>query len=567
MAIYEKYVGASRDDFISLKDAQTNYKLTYPETFNFAYDVVDELGKTKPDKVAMIWVSDTGEEKIFTFRDMMLNSNKAANYLNYMGIRKGDRVMLVLKRHYYFWFIILALHKIGAVVVQATNMLKAKDYVYRCNAGKIKAIVATGDGEVTEYFDEGEGKYETIELKFVTKGKKVPGWIDFDDGFDRANGEWQRPSGDQATRADDMMLMAFSSGTSGYPKIITHNFTYPLGHIMTGVFWHRVVDGGVHFTISDTGWLKSLWGKLYGQWFGESAVLVYDFEKFDAKEILSKMEKYKVTTFCVPPTMYRMLLKEDVTKYDLSSLTHCCTAGEALNPEIYNKWQTATGHKIYEGFGQTETTLCIATIYPWSEPVPGAIGLPVPGYDVHILGDDGESCPRGATGEICMRVLSKLRKSCGLLDSYNCSVEDTLIALHDGFYHTGDTAYRDEKGMFRYVGRNDDVIKSSGYRIGPFEIESVMLEHPAVSEVAVTGVPDPIRGFAVKATVVLSDGYTPSDELTKELQKYVKDNTAPYKYPRVIEYVNSLPKTFNGKIRRKEIRDNDNKSAEDTTLA
>ncbi len=567
MALYEKYVGASRDDFISLKDAQTNFKLTYPETFNFAYDVVDELGKTQPDKVAMIWVSNTGEEKIFTFRDMMINSNKAANYLNYMGIRKGDRVMLVLKRHYYFWFIILALHKIGAVVVQATNMLKAKDYIYRCNAGKIKAIVATGDGEVTEYFDEGEGQYETIELKFVTKGKKVHGWIDFDDGFERANGEWQRPTGDQATRADDMMLMAFSSGTSGYPKIITHNFTYPLGHIMTGVFWHRVVDGGVHFTISDTGWLKSLWGKIYGQWFGESAVLVYDFEKFEAADILSKMEKYKVTTFCVPPTMYRMLLKEDVKKYDLSSLTHCCTAGEALNPEIYNKWQEATGHKIYEGFGQTETTLCIATIYPWSEPVPGAIGFPVPGYDVHILGEDGESCPRGATGEICMRVLSKLRKSCGLLDSYNCSVEDTLIALHDGFYHTGDTAYRDEKGMFRYVGRNDDVIKSSGYRIGPFEIESVMLEHPAVSEVAVTGVPDPLRGFAVKATVVLSEGFTPSDELTKELQKYVKDNTAPYKYPRVVEYVDALPKTFNGKIRRKEIRDNDNKTADDTTLA
>ena len=567
MAIYEKYVGATRDDFISLEDAQTNYKLTYPETFNFAYDVVDELGRTKPNKVAMIWVSDEGEEKIFTVRDLMLASNKAANYLNYMGIRKGDRVMLVLKRHYYFWFVILALHKIGAVVVQATNMLKAKDYIYRCNAGKIKAIIATGDGEVTEYFDEGEGQYETVELKFFTKGKKVDGWIDFDDGFERANSEWQRPTGDQATCADDMMLMAFSSGTSGYPKIITHNFTYPLGHIMTGVFWHRVVDGGVHFTISDTGWLKSLWGKIYGQWLGESAVLVYDFEKFEAKDILSKMEKYKVTTFCVPPTMYRMLLKEDVKKYDLSSLTHCCTAGEALNPEIFNKWQEATGHKIYEGFGQTETTLCIATIRPWSEPVPGAIGFPVPGYDVHILGDDGESCPRGATGEICMRVLSKQRKSCGLLDSYNCSVEDTLIALHDGFYHTGDTAYRDEKGMFRYVGRNDDVIKSSGYRIGPFEIESVMLEHPAVSEVAVTGVPDPLRGFAVKATVVLSDGYTPSDELTKELQKYVKDNTAPYKYPRVIEYVDALPKTFNGKIRRKEIRDNDSKSAEDTTLA
>lgn len=558
MTIYEKFVGASRDDFISLKDAQKNFKLSYSEDFNFAYDVIDELGTTKPDKLAMIWVSSTGEEKRFTFRDMMLYSNKAANYFNYMGIKKGDKVMLVLKRSYYFWFCILGLHKIGAVVVQATNMLKAKDYVYRCNVGKIKAVVVTGDGMETEYFDEGGDQYETIEKKFVLGHKNAgPDWIDFEQGFEMANSEWQRPTGDAAVRADDMMLMAFSSGTSGYPKIITHNFKYPLGHIMTGVFWHRVVDGGLHFTISDTGWLKSLWGKIYGQWFGESAVLVYDFDKFDGADILEKLEKYKVTTFCVPPTMYRMILENDVEKYDLSSLTHCCTAGEALNPEIYNKWLKATGLKIYEGFGQTETTLCIATIYPWSEPNPGAIGFPVPGYDVHILGEDGESCPRGATGEICIRVLSEMRKTCGLLDSYNFSEEDTKKALHDGFYHTGDTAYRDEKGTFCYVGRNDDVIKSSGYRIGPFEIESVLLEHDAVSEVAVTGVPDPIRGFAVKATIVLSKGYSPSDELTKELQKYVKDNTAPYKYPRVVEYVEALPKTFNGKIRRSEIRDND----------
>ncbi len=558
MAIYEKFVGASRDDFISLKDAQKNYKLSYSDDFNFAYDVIDELGTTKPDKLAMVWVSKNGDERRFTFRDMMLYSNKAANYFNYMGIKKGDKVMLVLKRSYYFWFCILGLHKIGAVVVQATNMLKAKDYVYRCNVGKIKAVVVTGDGMETEYFDEGGDQYETIEKKFVLGHKNAgPDWIDFEQGFELANSDWQRPTGDAAVKADDMMLMAFSSGTSGYPKIITHNFKYPLGHIMTGVFWHRVVDGGLHFTISDTGWLKSLWGKIYGQWFGESAVFVYDFEKFDGADILSKLEKYKVTTFCVPPTMYRMMLENDVKKYDLSSLTHCCTAGEALNPEIYNKWLDATGLKIYEGFGQTETTLCIATIYPWSEPNPGAIGFPVPGYDVHILGDDGESCPRGATGEICIRVLSEMRKTCGLLDTYNFSEEDTKKALHDGFYHTGDTAYRDEKGTFCYVGRNDDVIKSSGYRIGPFEIESVLLEHAAVKEVAVTGVPDPIRGFAVKATIVLNDGFEGTDELTKELQKYVKDNTAPYKYPRVVEYVEALPKTFNGKIRRSEIRDND----------
>jgi len=559
MAIYEKFVGASREDFLSLKDAQTNYTLSYNDDFNFAYDVIDVLGTEKPDKLAMIWISnDKSEVKRLTFRDMMLNSNKAANYFKYMGIKKGDKVMLTLKRSYFFWYCILGLHKIGAIVVQATDMLKGKDYVYRCNVGNIKAAVITGDGQATEYFDEMQDQYDHPILKFVTKHKKAgEGWHDFEEGFQMASDQWQRPTGDEATTVDDTMLMAFSSGTTGYPKIITHNFKYPLGHIMTGVFWHRVVDGGLHFTISDTGWLKSLWGKLYGQWFGESAVLVYDFDKFDGADILGVLQDYKVTTFCVPPTMYRMMLLNDVKSYDLSSLTHCCTAGEALNPEIYNKWLEATGHKIYEGFGQTETTLCIATIYPWTEPVPGAIGLPVPGFDVHILDSENQSCPRGTTGEISIRVLSRDRKSCGLLDTYNFSMEDTKKALHDGFYHTGDTAYRDERGLFRYVGRNDDVIKSSGYRIGPFEIESVLLEHDAVSEVAVTGVPDPIRGFAVKATIVLTKGFEPSDELTKELQTYVKTNTAPYKYPRIVEYVAELPKTFNGKIKRSTIREKD----------
>ena len=560
MTIYEKYVGATRDDFLSLEDAQKNYKLSYDEDFNFAYDVVDELGRTKPDKLALLWISADGEEKRFTFRDMMLCSNKAANYFKYMGIKKGDRVLLVLKRSYYFWICILALHKIGAIAIQATNMLKAKDYIYRCNAADISAVVITGDGHETEYFDEGSDQYKTVEKKFVTGHKNAgPDWIDFEAGYEMASSEWQRPHGNEATKADDTMLISFSSGTTGYPKIISHNFKYPLGHIMTGVFWHRVIDGGLHLTISDTGWLKSLWGKLYGQWFGESAVLVYDFDKFDGADILEKLEKYKVTTFCVPPTMYRLILQHDVSKYDLSSLTHCCTAGEALNPEIYNQWLEATGLKIYEGFGQTETTVCIATIKPWTDPVPGAIGFPVPGFDVHILDENDQFCQRGTTGEICIRVLSANRKSCGLLDSYNLSIEETKKALYGGFYHTGDTAYRDEKGMFRYVGRNDDVIKSSGYRIGPFEIESVMLEHPAVMEVAVTGVPDKIRGFVVKATVVLRDGYSPSEELTKELQEYVKNNTAPYKYPRIIEYVAELPKTFSGKIRRSEIRENDKK--------
>ena len=562
MPIYEKFVGAHRDDFISLKDAQKNYKLTWNKDFNFAYDVLDVLGTEKPDKLAMIWVSKDGEEKRFTFRDMMLGSNKAANYLKYLGVRKGDRVLLVMKRSYYFWFVAMALHKIGAVMVQATFMLTAKDYVYRCNKAGIKCAIITGDGDCTDHFDERADEYETVKLKLVLGHKKVPGWLDFEDGFAAASDEWSRPVGADATTCDDTSLMSFTSGTSGYPKIVTHDFRYPLGHIMTGVFWHRVVDGGLHFTISDTGWLKSLWGKMYGQWFGESAILVYDFDKFDGADILSKIEKYKVTTFCVPPTMYRLMLQNDLSKYDLSSLVHCCTAGEALNPEIFNRWKEATGLKIYEGFGQTETTVCIATIYPWTEPVPGAVGLPVPGFDVHILDENSENCQRGTNGEICIRVLSANRHPCGLLRTYNMSEEDTRKATHDGYYHTGDVAYRDELGLFRYVGRNDDVIKSSGYRISPFEIESVLTEHPAVFEVAVTGVPDPVRGFAVKATIVLAKGYTPSDELTKNLQNYVKVNTAPYKYPRVVEYVSELPKTFNGKIQRVEIRDKDKKKAE-----
>ncbi len=558
MAIYEKFVGAKREDFLSLADAQRNYKLTWNEDFNFAYDVVDELARTKPDKLAMIWVGADGEEKRFTFKDMSRESNRAANYFKYLGIRKGDIVLLVLRRSYYFWFCLLGLHKIGAVAVSATDMLKAKDYVYRCNMAGIKYAIITGHGDAAESFEERASEYTTIKKKLVTMHKKPgPDWIDFEEGFAAADTDWVRPTGDHGTKADDTMLLAFTSGTSGYPKMLTHDFRYPLGHIMTALFWQQVVDGGLHFSISDTGWLKAYWGKIYGQWLGESAVFVYDFERFDAEDILSKLEKYKITTFCVPPTMYRMMLQHDVKKYDLSSLTHCCTAGEALNPEIYNKWLEATGLKLYEGFGQSETTVCIATIKPWMEPVPGAIGLPIPGMDIHILNENNERCQRGTTGEICIRVLSQERRPCGLMRTYNMSEEDTDKAIHDGFYHTGDTAYRDEDGLFRYVGRNDDVIKSSGYRIGPFEIESVLMEHPAVLEIAVTGVPDAVRGFNVKATIVLQKGYEPSEALVKELQNYVKVNTAPYKYPRIVEFVEALPKTFNGKIQRNVIRQND----------
>ena len=557
MAIYEKFTGRDRDSFSSYEDIMANFKLSWDKDFNFAYDVVDVLGTEKPDKLAMLWISSDGEEKRFTFRDIMIYSNKAANYFKANGIGKGDPVLLVLKRSYLFWFCMMGLHKIGGIAVQATDMLTEKDYVYRCNAGKIKGVVITADGACTDNFDLGEGQYETVTCKFVTKHKKVDGWLDFEEGLENASEEWTRPTGKDAIKSTDTMLMSFSSGTTGYPKMVIHDFTYPLGHIMTGVFWHRVVDGGLHFTISDTGWLKSLWGKMYGQWFGESAVLTYDFDKFDGADILSKLEKYKVTTFCVPPTMYRMMLQNDVSKYDLSSLTHCCTAGEALNPKVFDDWKEYTGLEIYEGFGQTETTLCIATLYPFMEPIPGSIGVSVPGYEVRLLRADNEECAPGETGEICIRYPSKEKRSRGTLCEYHNNPDENAEAFHDGFYHTGDTAYMDEHGRVKYVGRNDDVIKSSGYRIGPFEVESVLVKHPAVYECAITAYPDETRGTIVKATVVLQEGYEGTAELTKELQTYVKVNTAPYKYPRKIEYVESLPKTISNKIRRVEIRQRD----------
>ncbi len=554
MAIYEKFIGRTRDSFVSLKDCQENFKITYENSFNYAYDVIDVLGTEKPDKEALLYISADGNEKRFTFGDMKRLSDKAANYFVSQGVRKGDPVLLVLKRSYLFWIVTLALNKIGAIMVPASNMLKAKDYVYRCNKAEIKYALITGDDECTEYFDGGEGQYETIVKKFVTKHKNVEGWIDFEEGFDKADESWTRPTGDAATTVDDTMIINFSSGTTGYPKIIAHDFKYPLGHIMTGVFWHHVVDGGVHFTVSDTGWAKSLWGKYYGQWMGESVIMVYDFDKFDGADILSKLEKYRVTTFCVPPTMYRLMLQNDVSKYDLSSIVHCCTAGEALNADIFNKWKEATGLEIHEGFGMSETPVSICTLYPWTKPIPGAIGFPAPGLRVHILDEDGNHCQRGTIGEICIKSPSPEEHPCGVVASYNFNKEETADAYRNGFFHTGDLAYRDEQGRFVYFGRNDDVIKSSGYRIGPFEIESVMLEHPSVLEVAVTGVPDPVRGFVVKATVVLREGYEGSPELVKELQNYVKVNTAPYKYPRIIEFVDALPKTFSGKVRRVAIR-------------
>ena len=556
MAIYEKFIGRNRDSFASLDELRREFKLTYPANFNYAYDVIDEIARITPQKEAMLWLSNTMEERRFTFGDMSTLSNQAANYFTSLGIKKGDSVLLVLKRSYWFWIVMLGLHKIGAIPIQATNMLMAKDYEYRCNRAGNKAVILTADGDCLDIFDEIADKCPGVTLKLVNKHRVKEGWLDLEAGIESASPVWTRPTGEAGTMATDTMLMAFSSGTSGYPKLLKHDFTYPLGHLMTGVFWHRVVDGGLHFTISDTGWLKSLWGKFYGQWLGETSLLVYDFDKFHAADILSVLEKYRVTTFCVPPTMYRMMLQENVASYDLSALTHCCSAGEALNPEIFNTWKEATGLEIYEGFGQTETTVCIATLFPYARPVSGFIGNPTPGFDIEVLDENNAVCVPGEVGEICVKATPD-HKPCGLTLGYVGDPEGNERAWRGGYYHTGDTAYCDERGRIRYIGRNDDVIKSSGYRIGPFEVESVLMEHPAVLHVAVTGVPDPVRGVVVKATIVLQKGFEGTPQLTKELQQYVKQNTAPYKYPRVIEYVDELPRTFNGKIRRVAIREQD----------
>jgi acetyl-CoA synthetase len=531
------------------------YDLEYPENFNFGYDVVDDIAANDPGRVAMNWCNPAGDERAFTFGEMKRLSDKAANYFKALGIGKGDMVMVVLKRHYEFWYTVVALHKLGAVLIPATFMLKAHDVEYRINSAGVKAVIVTTESEVPESVDEVEGKCPTLKIKILARGER-PGWSSLNQGVEEASEDFARVE----TNVLEPMIMYFSSGTSGYPKMVLHDHTYALAHLFTAKHWHNVDPEGLHFTIADTGWGKAVWGKLYGQWFMECAVMVYDYDKFAAGEILDIIEKYKVTSFCVPPTMYRMLLMEDVTKYDLSALKYCTTAGEAMPPDVFFAWRKATGITVMEGFGPTETTVAILNL-PGTTPKPGSFGKPSPQYRVTLMDADGDPCPTGVTGEIVISM--KHGRPVGLLNCYYLNGDKTAEAMRDGWYHTGDTAWIDEDGYFYYVGRNDDIIKSSGYRIGPFEIESVMTEHPAVLEAAVTGVPDAVRGQLVKATVVLKPGYEPNDELKRELQTYVKDKTAPYKYPRVIDFIDSLPKTVNGKVRRIAIRENDEKAAAD----
>ena len=517
------------------------------DKFNFAFDVVDALGKQQPDKLAMLHISEDMTERRFTFQDIKKESARAANYFKSLGIQKGDRVMLVLKRHYQYWFAVLGLHKLGAVAIPATNQLLEKDFTYRFTAGRVKAILCTADGDVADAVDAAALNSPMLEHKILVNGSRE-GWHDFNEEYAMFSSRFAR--GEDAPCGNDPMLMFFTSGTSGYPKLTAHNYKYPLGHFITAKYWHRVNPDGLHLTISDTGWAKSSWGKLYGQWLCEAGIFVYDFDRFDAEKILPMFAKYNITTFCAPPTMYRMLIKQDISRFDLSSIQHASTAGEALNPEVFRQFELTTGLKIMEGFGQSESTVIIAHLAGDSHKF-GAMGKPVPLYDVHLLDADGNEVADGETGEVCINIKDGL--PCGLSYCYEGNEEVTAETWCNGFYHTGDLAWRDEDGFYWYVGRADDVIKSSGYRIGPFEIENVIMELPYVLECGVSAAPDEVRGQVVKASIVLVNGTEGTDELKKEIQNYVKSRTAPYKYPRIVEFKESLPKTVSGKIIRKKL--------------
>ena len=543
--------------FKDLDDFKKNYKVIVPENFNFGYDVVDAWAAEQPDKLAMLWTNDKGREERFTFAKMKEMTDRTASYFQSLGIEKGDRVMLILKRNYEFWFSIVALHKIGAVVIPATHLLTKKDIVYRNNMAGTKAIVCCGDPLILEHVASSKAESPTLE-RMISVGPEVPeGFEDFQKGIENA-APFKKI--ENVNTNDDVMLIYFTSGTSGEPKMVAHSFTYPLGHITTAAFWHNLTPNDLHLTVADTGWGKAVWGKLYGQWIVGACVFVYDHEKFTPADMLQMIEKYKVTTFCAPPTIYRFFIKEDLSKYDLSNLRYITTAGEALNSAVFDTMKKITGLNIMEGFGQTETTLSIGT-FPWMTPKPGSMGIPNPAYDVDIITPDGRKAEDGEQGEIVIH--TNHGRPLGLFKEYFRDPQRTAEVYSDNgtTYHTGDIAWRDEDGYLWFVGRTDDVIKSSGYRIGPFEVESALMTHPAVVECAVTGVPDPVRGKVVKATIVLGRGYEPSDDLVKEIQNHVKKTTAPYKYPRIIEFVKELPKTISGKIRRVGIRKNDEEKA------
>ncbi len=543
----EKFL--KKTQFDSYEDFKQNYKVIVPDHFNFAYDVMDEWAVQKPNKVALLWTNDKGDRIDFTFADIKRETDKAASFFLSLGIEKGDMVMLILKRRYEFWISTLALHKIGAVAIPATHLLTKDDIVYRTNAASIKAIVADGEQIILDHINDSRAESPTLKY-CISVGSIIPeDWIDFHKGCENA-APFVAP---KRNEIDDIMLMYFTSGTTGEPKMVAHSYSYPLGHIATGKYWHNLDEDSLHLTVADTGWAKCAWGKIYGQWIAGATIFVYDHVKFSAADMLSVIQKYHITSFCAPPTVFRFMIREDLKKYDLSSLKHCTIAGEPLNPSVFEKFYEETGLKLMEGFGQTETSVLLAT-FPWVNPKPGSTGLPNPAYDIDLVDSEGKSVPTGTQGEIVIR-LDKWRPV-GLFKEYYRNPKLTEEIFKDNIYHTGDVAWRDEDGYYWFVGRTDDVIKSSGYRIGPFEVESALMKHPAVVECAITGVPDEVRGQVIKATIVLAKEYKDKagDDLVKEIQNHVKRTTAPYKYPRVVEFVDELPKTISGKIKRTELR-------------
>ena len=545
--ISQRYVTETYDENGLLKD----FKIDCPDGFNFAYDVVDDIAVNDPDRRALVWAHENGETRTFTFADIKRMSDKTCNYLKSKGLKKGDFVILVLKHSYQFWYLTVALHKMGVVVVPATYMLKPHDIEYRVNSANIKAAFVTIQTDVSDSFD-ATTNIPCLQHKFIIGGQK-DGWEDFDTEVEKYSDEWERVP----NRNTDHFLMYFTSGTSGNPKMAMHDYTYPLGHILLAKHWHQIDPEGLHWSVADTGWAKNAWGKIYGQWIMEGAVFVYEFDKFEPSDILDKIEEFRITTFCCPPTMFRLYLNAGLEGHDLSSLKNCCIAGEALNPDTFETWYKATGLKLMEAFGQTESSVIVGTLRGM-KPKPGSMGKPSPQYDVRLVDADGVEVPVGEDGEIVVSIEPRVP---GIFKEYYLDEEKTSKTLYDGWHHTGDMAWMDEDGYIWYSGRNDDIIKSSGYRISPFEIESVLMEHPSVLECAVTGVPDPMRGQLVKATIVLRESFEPTDELRTELQKYVKNKTAPYKYPRIVDFVKELPKSISGKVKRVTIRNEDKKKS------
>ena len=545
----EKYL--PRIEFDSYEDFKENYKVNAPEDFNFGFDIVDGWAKSEPEKVALVWCDDHGNEKTMTFTEIMKLSNKVANYFKSLGIKKGTTVMLILRRRWEYWVCATALHKLGAILIPGSLQLAKKDLVYRAGVAGIEMFVCVNDAYVVEQVEGTIKEVESVKQLVMVDGHK-DGWHNLHDEIEKFSDEYSRANNEEPVMGEDIMNIFFTSGTTGMPKMVCHNNYYPLGHIVTAKYWQRVQENKLHMSISDSGWAKFSWGKIYGQWIAGAVIFAYDMDKFIPANVLSTIEKYKLTTLCMPPTMYRMLLQEDVAKYDLSTIENYASAGEPLNPDVIKRWRDITGKTIRVGFGQTEGTVLIAD-FQWFETREGSTGKPSPIYNIHLLNSNGEDCESGEEGEIAIKGID-VAPPVGLFVGYYKNEEQTNEAFNNGIYNLKDVAWADTDGYFWFVGRHDDVIKCSGYRIGPFEVESALIEHPAVVECAITAAPDPVRGQVVKATIVLAKGYEPSDELTKELQNHVKTTTAPYKYPRIVEYVEELPKTLGGKIKRAEIR-------------